>query len=282
MGSFVEQNTPAPPAKAEPAPQAEKKVADTKKGEESIVMDFQPLIKLKKRDILKMMVTGRAGVGKTRFALSAPEPVYIMETETGVAPFAEFAKDRTINVKELYKCDEHGAFDPMATLDEFENTIRYVRDKLPEGTLVVDSLTSVWQWMQDWLRYEITHAGGKINRKGVPSDRRDWAKATARHNQIMMALLSMDCHVLVTAQNHPTYDATGNELNIDKTSTQKNAPFLVDVILELDSKIVGGVTKYFGRIKKCRFPDLDIEGKIIENPTFDSVHKLIFGGNKNE
>lgn len=243
-------------------------------------MDFKPFNELKSRMYLKILLTGRSGTGKTRFCMSAQEPIYIIDTEEGVDPFFIKFKDKKIFVKKVYKVDENNEFDSIASLDEIEKSVFDLRISVDGGTIAIDSMTSLWQWMQDWLRFEVLRSGGSINKKGVPSDRRDWAKATSRHNQIIMSLLGTNAHVILTAQNHPIYNSQGQETGIDKPSTQKNAPFLVDVILELKSRIKGGNVEYYGVVKKCRFPETGLEGREIIDPTFDKIYEAIFKDGK--
>jgi len=49
---------------------------------------------------LKILVWGEPEVGKTHFALTAPEPVYVVDTEYGVAPVLRHFKHKRIFVYE--------------------------------------------------------------------------------------------------------------------------------------------------------------------------------------
>lgn len=233
---------------------------------------------LSKRKGLKILITGGSAVGKTRFCLSAPAPSLIIDTEMGVNALKSLAKDKDIKVHEVY-CDNPNTFnfDAIKSLDELEKCIFYARNEGKElQTLCIDSMTSVWQWIQEWLRFEVERVGGKINKKGVPSDRRDWAKANTRHTSIVMALMNTEKHLILTAQAHSLYDAQGNMTGETKPSVQKNVPFLVDVVIELKKKRESGRNVYYGVVEKCRFPtNPNLEGTIIEDINFDKVYELL-------
>ena len=239
---------------------------------------FEKVTNLQNRKGLKILISGNKAVGKTRFCLSSPNPSIIIDTEMGVNALKSLAKDKDIKICEVY-CDNPNTFkfDPIISLNEIEKYIYYARNEDEKiNTICIDSMTSVWQWMQDWLRYEITRVGGKINKKNVPSDRRDWAKATARHNAIVMGLLKTNKNVIFTSQAHPLYDGQGNMTGETKMSVQKNVPFLVDIVIELKKKRESGKTIYYGVVEKCRFPtNPNIEGMIINDITFDKVYELV-------
>jgi hypothetical protein len=241
-------------------------------------LEFIPLEKIQQRKGIKILLYGANGVGKTRFCLGSEEPICIIDTEHGVAPLASLAKGKTVSVVPIAKINAKTfELDSVASLSLLERAIFEATASKKFRTVCVDSVTSVWSWLQDWLRYEVVRGGGKINIKGVPSDRRDWAKANSKYLAFMMNLMSADANVILTAQSHPVYDQQGQLTGETKPSYQKNTPFLVDMALELFKTFDGTKMKFYARVDKCRFSHLDIVGKTIEEPTFDKIKALIEG-----
>ena len=78
---------------AKPAIQEE----TNKPKEELAPIEFQKLTASDDVKLLKIAVTGRPKTGKTRFALSCPSPIYVIETEPGLKPLCKlFQKKKSI------------------------------------------------------------------------------------------------------------------------------------------------------------------------------------------
>ena len=260
-----------------------KKVIPSVIKEENI--DF-PLLTVNKEKYLRVLIVGRAKTGKTRFCLSAEEPILFLDTEFGAQLLADEFKDKKVYYKSVTIINEEGQIDTIKSLDFLEYCLKQSR-KLGVKTIIIDSATSIWQRMQDWLRYEIVEKKGETYKSGtstlnkfteVPTDRRDWGKANQRYNSLIMNMLSFNCNVLLTAQNHPTYDQQGNQLPIDKPTVQKNTPFLMDVVLEMKRETAGiGNVRFESVIVDSRYKGKEMIGKKILDPTFNKVYENIYG-----
>jgi hypothetical protein len=95
----------------------------------------------------------------------------------------------------------------------------------------------------------------------------------------MQTLITGNWNVVMTVQAQPEYDNQGNMKGY-KPSMQKNTEFYADITIVLDKRTDGtGNTTYFGKITNCRYPiptgRPSLEGRIIENPTFEKIKKLV-------
>ncbi|MGH7900322.1 MAG: hypothetical protein ACRENZ_01150, partial [Thermodesulfobacteriota bacterium] len=77
----------------------------TKKPEVANTVDelFVPIKKALQRRGVKAFVWGSYGVGKTHFALSFPEPIYVISTEFGVGQLQKQFPNKDIRIME---CNE--------------------------------------------------------------------------------------------------------------------------------------------------------------------------------
>ena len=246
-----------------------------------------PLKELHKKKGLKILLYGDTATGKTRFSLSAPGPILFLDTEMGVAPLAPLVKDKEVNVLEIFKLNpETYQLDSIKSLEEVDKAIFYLRNNSGSyGTVIMDSVTSIWQYLQDWLRFEVVEKRGETFKSGnptlqgvtqVPTDRRDWAAATTRHTNFIYNLMQLDQNFIAVAQSHPVYDDKGNATLNTKPSYQKNMPFLIDIVIKMEKRLnpITKTYKYFGTIEKCRIP-VGLEGTVVDDVTFDKVKNLL-------
>ena len=107
---------------------------------------------------LKVLAWGEPEVGKTHFALTFPEPVYVVDTDLGVAPLLakpEF-RDKDIRIYDAVKLDlEKDEVDPIGSLEMLEKALTALRD-VKYGTIVIDTITDIWQWIGAWLEVVAT------------------------------------------------------------------------------------------------------------------------------
>ncbi len=240
------------------------------------------LEQLVQRRGLKILVYGRPAVGKTRFCLTAPSPIFFIDTEFAVGAFSgsDIVKGKQIDVVNIFAINPNKwEMDSVRMVYDIEKILAKLhlsKNSNQYSTVCLDSATSLWKYLQDWLRYEVVRLGGKINIKGVPADRRDWAKANSKYYAIMQTLIAGNWNVVATVQSQLTYDSNGNPIGY-KPSMQKDTEFYFDIVMALDKKEGSdGKMRYYGKIVKCRFP-VGIEGMIIENPDFDKIYNLVMG-----
>jgi hypothetical protein len=259
-------------------PLAEVQPIEIKKIEES-VKEFKAvdLAELHKERGLKILIYGLPGTGKTHFCLTAPDPIVFIDTEFSVDQFYPLVKNKKVYCYQIFEYDKNTfEMDSITMLKKVEKSIYEITNIIKPKTIVIDSGTSIWQYLQDWLRYEIVKIGDKLNKKGVPADRRDWWRANSKYYGILMSLLASPANLIITAQSKPDYDQLGNPIGATP-SMQKYTPYWVGVILETESEILPtGEVKFYATIRKCRTPTTEpLVGVKIENPSFEKLVNLI-------
>ena len=263
------------------------KMAETKATEKAVASNapaspvFQrlsPEMAIKK---LKVGVHGMQKSGKTRcWMTSAKEygPVYAIITEPGVKPLARLFPDSEIYFMEVYEPDYNGLFEVEATktLANIDNAVREIRKKCIEdpkavGVVVVDSVTDVWKWVQEWMKSEIL----KIDKTARVKQQWDWGHANNKYQNIIMQLISLPCHVILTGQDRDEYVGAGQTSGNTEARWQSQTPYWVDVVLKTTkSKDKTGKIHYITEVEDCRHPDSDmkpIAGELIEDFDFPKL-----------
>ena len=253
----------------------EKKIEETS--------EFIPIERVLKILPMRILVTGKPKVGKSHFSLTAEAPILLIDTEFSFPALApKFAHKKILWAKLIDVNEKTNELDSVLMLEKLDRWLTKIEKMVREGkikTVVFDSVTSLWKYCQDWLRYEVVRVGGKLNMKGVPADRRDWWRANSKYEGILNRLNALGVNVIYTAQAMPEYDERGNLTGKYKPSYQKSTPFLVDMEINLYTRFDNaGKLHYYGVIESCRYPVEGIVGMEIENPTFDKIKKLIMEG----
>lgn len=237
---------------------------------------FVPSIEISAIDGFKIGVFGKDGVGKTHICATAPGTVFYIDTEgTAMTVISKFPFDvrqriRVFNVKKKYDNDVDIINYP-ASIELVEEAVdavyRYTQEHPDEyGTIVIDSASDLWDWLQYWLNIQTDLARAKSG-KMIQTE---WGRANKRHAKILDMLLKTEWNVILTAQAHPVYGSGGEVTTINDPKWQKGVPFWADVSGEL--KYENGNATF--TIRKCRH-DRDLEGSIIEDPTFESIKNFI-------
>lgn len=239
---------------------------------------FISIEKISEKRGLKILIYGLSGKGKTHFCLTAPEPLYVIDTERGVSPLKKIFVNKNINIceinfrgseKNVMESDEVDAFVNLANAANF-----LTQDSTNKKTIVVDSATDLWTYAQSYAKVKIF----KLSPEERVKMRFDWGKINNLHKRIINRLIGCDSHVIFTARSQEEYDSTGNPLGIYKPQCQKNLEYDVDIIIEIKSKSMKTATntekvRAF-KIQKCRQKG-ELEGQIFENLTFDKLQEMI-------
>jgi len=248
---------------------------------------FVPAKKALLRRGVKVFVWGPYGVGKTHFALSFPEPIYVISTEFGVAQLLHQFPNKDIRIMECTEPytdapikaktgevdDQPFAVDPILSLRKVEKATEALKD-ITKGTIVLDSGSDIWQWMGAWLEYNYDKAT-----KSGQMMRTEWGKANARYKWILMRLLSRPVHFVLTSRSQNVYDSQGAMTQQEKFKAQAETPYFADIIIHMSKKaipqidiatgkVTGMTTQRIGEIEKCRFADIT---PTINDPTFDAL-----------
>ena len=269
-------------------------IADTKKVEKAKAVEvkkpsdlFTPIKEVNQRRGLKVMIWGDTECGKTYFALSFPEPIYVISTEFGVSQLQHHFPDKDIRIMECSEPytetpgkadeDEPFAIDPVRSLEKVELATEALKD-VTKGTIVIDSVSDIWSWLGMWLHYNAQTSTSKKSGKEFMM-RTEWQHANAKYRWLIMRLLSRPCHVVFTSRSGAVYDSNGNLTAQTKAKAQGESAYYVDVYIkaqkrpmpvEENGKVTSRmVTKRMATLEKCRFNA--VNNLQVENLTFDNL-----------
>jgi hypothetical protein len=259
--------------------------APTKKEEISSSDIFKNIDEVEEGEGLKCIVYGKPETGKTYFALSFPEPIYVISTEFGVkklrhhfpgkdikllecnVPFAEKPTDRKGNV-----IDTPFNTDPETSLKKVE-AASFALEKIKGGTIVIDSASDIWSWLSLYLgnvgERSVSKKTGEEFIKGT-----EWAKINEAFRILVNRFNSLPCHLVICSRQKE--DLEGNV----SIKASKDIDHFVDISIHLE-KIPRGIPGQEGKftyvrqgtIEKCRYQSLN--NLQVQDITFDKLKKEI-------
>jgi hypothetical protein len=259
------------------------KLDEKLKPAEEPAIAFQKLSAAEPVKFLKVALHGQQKSGKTRGSLTFPGPIYVIVTEPGLRPLIKLFPDKEIYFIDVYEVDPNGLFEvePTKTLAKIDTAVRIVRQKACEnpanvGTVVVDSVTDIWKWVQEWMKMEIL----KIDKTARVRQQWDWSHANGKYQNIIMQLLSLPCHLVLTAQDKEEYAGPGEGSGIYSPRWMNQTPYWVDLVIGLtkirDPKT--GTIKYMSTVEDSRHMDESlnpIAGQDIENFEYSKLKALL-------
>jgi len=208
-------NASATPWTASKAKKTQTTKTQTAEAKPTIV--FKKLKHDKPAEHLKIAVHGQAKTGKTRLALSSPGPVYVIATEPGLEPLSRLFPNKDIYFVDVYEVDPQGVFEvePTKTLEKIDEAVRQIRALVKENpdsvkTVVFDSVTDLWKWVQEWMKTEIL----KIDKTARVRQQWDWGYANTKYQNIIMQLLSLPCNLVLTGQDKELYSGPGEKSGV--------------------------------------------------------------------
>jgi KaiC/GvpD/RAD55 family RecA-like ATPase len=236
------------------------------------------------------LLYGDTGTGKTYVSLTFPAPIFVIDTEnramnTKLGRFK--GKEITIyeptELKQSINKTMDDIFDEVKSINNLSEALSdYVHKvemgEIKGGTLIIDSTSDVWSWIQAWMYDRLS---GMYNKKGearansemqTVADQRDWKLANNKHDGIVKVLRSLIKHgiyVVYTAREKaaPEYVAQ-KPSNKEKIKCQKELPYACDVILELKKE--GG--EYIAICDKLGVQAAN--GVTIKQPSFEKIIAL--------
>lgn len=236
-------------------------------------MEFKKLKDVKQSRGIKILSYGNFSTGKTHFALTSTEPIYVIDTENGTGPLAnKFPEANVINI-----CDMSGEDtdekDEVRNFENFQEAVRQLTS-LPDeqiGTIIVDSMTDIWSWCQAYAKTKVF----KIPIEERFKQQFDWGVPNSLMRKNVLKLINKNCNIIFTAREGEIYAGAGQPTGRYKPEVQKKIPFFVDIVLYHEIKFLGarGIT-FQAKIEKCR-QNGDLIGKIIESPTIDKLKEML-------
>lgn len=236
---------------------------------------FTPIKQTYGRKGLKIGVWGEYEAGKTYFALSAPPPVFVISTEQGVTQVAHHFPDKDIRIVETLSLvtDLEGRLvaDPVQSLENVEAAVAACKD-IDKGTIVIDTLSDVWDWVQAWM--EMTAAPSEKRKEGGGVFQFAYARANERYKYLLLKIISRPTHFVGTARIRPVYIGA-QDSGQKEARWQKDTPYLLDVIIKMAKIPQPTTVLYTSMIEKNRFFRMFNATK--EDLTFDKLVEMLKG-----
>ena len=232
------------------------------------------------------LLYGDGGSGKTFTGMSFPEPVIYIDTEER-ATYCKYYnypdKDVKIYSPISIKPEISDAENALDTYQTIENVTEFVTTLYKEitagrkvGTVVFDSVTDLWSYIQDWGVYELAKRGKADSTTFRMKDQFDWRVPNKKYMQIMLALRAMTnfgVYVVLTAREDKPPDYVK-----DRTSkknlirAQKDTQFFSDVIFNMRTTNDNGTEKYMAHCGKL--VSLAPNNVIVEDLNFNKIIEL--------
>jgi len=243
---------------------------------------------------LMIAIHGPFKSGKSRFAVTAPEPLFIANFDHEV----EYLLNELCVGKEIY-LDNIWPSGPKVSLSEIELMIARLdivvaqAFRAKKGTLIIDGVSKLYTLLQ--VKYlGVSYAAGKPD-EGVAQFK--WAQIYQHMTQLLQPFQQTDCNIVLTMESKDEYEnqkATGALLPrgpkpIGYTihlqlqtfvKTQHEAvvsgakePGLCPVCGQSQGR--GQHTEYWARFDNTAYRDSILRNREICNPTFDKVKALV-------
>jgi len=251
----------------------------------------------------RLGIYGESGVGKTRFILTAPRPIFIIDTELGVREtLYDYARDHDIDGIKCFEVlvgEEQSDGTIKADVDKSLKNIeiaattilKFARDNPDvKGTIAIDSMSDVWDWLGQWLT---KLPGVKLTSSGKPQQL-EWQHANERYLQLLYDLLMLyeeGWHVILTGRLKEDYIGAGIKTGEVKGAWQKWTQHWVSIVIfmfkeyyfesdeDLNDPVKRKLSKKFKRgalIEKCRLNG-NIEGMVYYDLDWDTLIGDIYG-----
>lgn len=202
----------------------------------------------------KFMLSGKAGTGKTMFALNFPK-VYLIDTEMGAT--------REQYVKKL-QAEEGAYLGPEQGSQDFREVINQVRELAttshPFKTLVIDSFSKLYN-------LECAAAEERVG-SDFGKDKREANKPT---RQLIRWLERLDMSVVLICHQKDKWERRERELIMAGSTFDGFPKMEYDLDLWLETKLAGN--KRYGTVVKSRIDAFPVGVDIVlDFPTFEKLY----------
>lgn len=240
---------------------------------------------------------GDTGTGKTYLGFTYPEPIFVIDTEARAIntkhynfPNKKIIIKQPIEFKTTFNTKDEDPLDTHKTIEtitklviDFANKVK--NKEITQGTLIIDSASDLWTLIQDWGVFELAKYTNKDGTKKADvmmmrvGNQLDWKIMNKRHSELIGILRNLNkygIHIIFTARedNPPDYAVkVGNVEVKDKIRSQKDLPFVADVIINLKKVQQGQVIKYMGFVEKLSGKAKPVQP--VENPDFEKIKELL-------
>ncbi len=182
------------------------------------INNFKPATELKMDNGLKMGIYAKSKIGKSMFALTAPRPLYFIDTEFSIEKNViqlDDADKEGVHIIQIDKILEEVSEEDF-TSDKYElmkyqvieDAVKSIIDlELDNGTIVIDSGSDMYEYLNNYT--DLT--------KDVPKTKTgdtfgfSWGKRNKLLTELMDRLGKTKMNVLLTFKSKAKYDSTGNQ-----------------------------------------------------------------------
>jgi len=250
---------------------------------------------------LDVLIYGDSNSGKTYFAATFPEPLFLIDTEDRANktrqfyfPNKDFKISHPTSIRTDFKTEKEieNAVDMEKSVDNLINSLidvsNYIRaNKITSGTLIIDSMSDVWSWIQEEGKIRLAKAGKVDMAVFRLKSQFDWGGITNKMLSFFFAaktLTDIGINVVFTSREkkNPDYISSAPTANQDdmfegKIKTQKLIPFYVSTIINMNMKNIktpsGMKQKRTARIEKLE--SISGDSVDIENITYEKLKAVI-------
>lgn len=218
----------------------------------------------------KVLVYGPSGVGKTWFALTAPGPIAVIDTEGGTAFYAGRVGEGGLSPFDVL---------PTKTFAQVEQAVAYLREH-PGAyqTLVIDPVTVLYEVLQDAAQERRAEV-----RRNAEADLEmlDWQRIKRAWKRLMNEIANLPMHVVVTArQGELKEERTGPNGRKEsvkvglRPEAEKSTDYLFDVVVRMEPNRSGGRDAV---MEKDRMGIHPLNARV-PSPTFTSLFAKALAG----
>lgn len=211
----------------------------------------------------------KAGKSAMAVAPDVPRPIYAFDTENKLKIAVELLKPedrKDIYILNLQKevLDAEGNFDKEGVVPYMIETLKGIKD-IEHGTIVIDSLTSLWDWIQYWF-----DNSDEIKRSdsGTPY-RFEYGKKNSRFIELGELLQQTSMNVICTMKCKGKVNSDGSDAGYNIMQCYAGTGYFLEFYGELER--VGKKRTFI--VRGTNYGDLD--GMKIDDPSFDTIRKTI-------
>ena len=211
---------------------------------------------------LSVILWGEEGTGKTYMSLTFPKPIWFFDLDNGVEANLKYLKDddeiHRINcvtidekVEDIMK-EGYNAFaiNPVKSLQKFDAAIAKLIDNVHGGTVVVDTMSDVNEWLKLYLDAAVpksTSAKGNEFRNQF-----DWKYVNQKWLWLWQKLKAIDANLVVIAKSKGVY--VDNELTDEvQPDLRPNSGYQASIIIKCSNEL----KNENGELTKTRYAEFD-------------------------
>lgn len=242
---------------------------------DNILSRFTPAMDIPGVKSFKLGAFALDKAGKTAFCIdeTVPRPIYFFDAENKAKIAIDLLPPKLregIHLINLMTAKEvalpNGDFDKDIAVNYFVETLRgLVNMRLTSGTVVVDSLSVIWAWIQFWFAHS---PDIKRMDDGKPY-RFEYGRPNARFIEIGELLQRLEMNLICTMKTKAKVNSDGSDAGYNIMECQKHTGYFLEFYGELERIAKRRVFI----VKGTNYGDLD--GFKIDDPTFGKIRDLI-------